>query len=130
MNEPWFIATESFGPSDGDKWSKYIPELIGEDDSSFPLVLPNWDNTPRSGTRGSVYHGSTPATFGEQVRIALDLVAERSPEHRVIFVQAWNEWAEGNYLEPDRRFGRGYLEALRDALLDDGLGTSDGTTAP
>jgi hypothetical protein len=98
-------------------WSRYIPQLL-ENEPSFPLVLPNWDNTPRSGSRGSVYHNSSPALFEEQVRVALDLVDDRPWERRLIFVQAWNEWAEGNYLEPDRRFGRGYLEALHAALVE------------
>ena len=54
---------------------------------------------------------ATPELFEAEVRAALDLLDGRRPEHRIIFVQSWNEWAEGNYLEPDREFGRGFLEA-------------------
>jgi hypothetical protein len=84
----------------------------------YSCVVPNWDNTPRSGTRGVVLQHSTPERFGEHVRRVVEFMEEREipPEHRVVILKSWNEWAEGNYMEPDRRFGRGYLEALRDAL--------------
>ncbi len=78
-----------------------------------PCLVPNWDNTPRNGVNGVVLHESTPALFQAQVRLALDLVTPKPFEHRLVFLKSWNEWAEGNYMEPDRRFGLGYLEALR-----------------
>jgi len=79
-------------------------------------ILPNWDNTPRSGANGLVLRGSTPDLFRRQVRKALAVIAREPLERRLVFVKSWNEWAEGNYLEPDLMFGRGYLEALRDEL--------------
>lgn len=85
--------------------------------TSFPCVVPNWDNTPRSGSRGLVLHGSTPALFARHMRAAVEKVKRELPEGlRFIFVKSWNEWAEGNHLEPDLKFGRAYLEALRDEL--------------
>lgn len=86
------------------------------DPTRYPCVIPNWDNTPRSGRNGLVLTGSTPALFREQLRLALDSIRASPPERRILFVKSWNEWAEGNHLEPDRRFGRGYLEALRDEV--------------
>jgi lipopolysaccharide biosynthesis protein len=80
-------------------------------------LLPGWDNTPRSGLNGLVLHGSTPEHFRRQVRRALSLGTEEPVEHRLLFLKSWNEWAEGNYMEPDLRFGRGYLEALRAELF-------------
>jgi Glycosyltransferase WbsX len=80
-------------------------------------LLPNWDNTPRSGARGLVLHGSTPELFRRQVRRALEATARQAPEHRLVFLKSWNEWAEGNYMEPDLRFGRGYLEVLREEIF-------------
>ena len=85
-------------------------------DELIPCVLPNWDNTPRSGSRGLVVEGSTPRLFGQQVRRALALASRRQARDSFVFVKSWNEWAEGNHLEPGRKFGTGYLEALRDEL--------------
>jgi hypothetical protein len=82
----------------------------------YPLVLPNWDNTPRSGTRGLVIYNSTPEQFRKHFREALSRVADRVPEERIVFVKAWNEWAEGNYLEPDQKWGHDYLEVIREEL--------------
>jgi lipopolysaccharide biosynthesis protein len=79
----------------------------------FPAVVPNWDNTPRSGRRGVVLHRSHPGLFSKHLRTAVRHVEARAPDERVVFLKSWNEWAEGNYLEPDRRFGRGWLEAVR-----------------
>jgi lipopolysaccharide biosynthesis protein len=100
-------------------WAPHIPSLFADAHCSYPTVVPCWDNTPRCGRRGVVYHGSTPDLFGTQMERAIHLVADRPAERRLIFVQAWNEWAEGNCLEPDRRFGRGYLEALHETLAAD-----------
>lgn len=82
----------------------------------FPCIGPGWDNTPRIGGRGIVLHGSRPQLFRRNVETALQRVQGWEREERVIFVKSWNEWAEGNYLEPDARFGRGYLEVLRDTV--------------
>jgi len=83
---------------------------------SHPCLLPNWDNTPRSGRNGLVLHGSTPELFRRHVRRALAIVASDPPEERLVFVKSWNEWAEGNHLEPDLEFGRGYLEVIREEV--------------
>jgi hypothetical protein len=60
--------------------------------------------------------GSTPERFGAQVRGALDVAADNPEGERVLMIKSWNEWAEGNYLEPDDQYGRGRLEALARAL--------------
>jgi lipopolysaccharide biosynthesis protein len=89
---------------------------LAEDPRYIPTVLPGWDNTPRSAHRGVVFEGATPALFGRYLRKAIDLLNRKPPQERLIFLKAWNEWAEGNYVEPDREFGHQYLEAIRQAL--------------
>jgi hypothetical protein len=85
---------------------------------TFPTVLPNWDTTARHGVRGNVLEGCSPELFAEQVRRAIALVADRPADKRVVILKSWNEWAEGNYVEPDQRHGRGFLEAIRDQVVD------------
>jgi len=93
----------------------------------YPCLLPNWDNTPRSGMNGLVFEGSTPDLFKQHVRDALLHVRSKPPEHRFVFLKSWNEWAEGNHLEPDLRFGRGFLEVLRGELMESSI-TGEGST--
>ena len=82
----------------------------------YPCIIPGWDNTPRSGARGVVLHDATPELFARHVREALRQVASYDGEQSIVFIKSWNEWAEGNYLEPDRLHGRAFLEALSGAL--------------
>jgi hypothetical protein len=81
-----------------------------------PCVIPNWDNTPRSGRRGLILTGSSPSGFAREVAAAASAIQHKPLEQRLLFVKSWNEWAEGNYLEPDRLNGVQWLEALRMGL--------------
>ena len=83
---------------------------------SYPCVIPNWDNTPRSGANGLVLNGSTPELFRAHLQKALQRVANLPIDRRFVFVKSWNEWAEGNHLEPDLCFGHRYLEVIRETL--------------
>ncbi|MBR9929834.1 glycoside hydrolase family 99-like domain-containing protein [Enterococcus sp. 079] len=64
-----------------------------------------------------MYVDSTPEKFGNAIDRALSYVQDKEPEHRILFLQAWNEWGEGNYMEPDLVFGCEYLEILRKKIL-------------
>jgi glycosyltransferase involved in cell wall biosynthesis len=88
----------------------------------YPCVVPNWDNTPRSGSNGFVLHDSTPELYEQHLSEAVSLVADRPADERVVFLKSWNEWAETNYLEPDLRWGRAYLEATCRAVAHEGNG--------
>lgn len=82
----------------------------------FPTILPQWDRTPRMASYDGVYVHATPEAFEKHVRQAVDIVSGKEPEHRVIFLKSWNEWGEGNYVEPDTEYGTGFLTAIRRAL--------------
>ena len=99
-------------------YSAEVPERpVGySGDTVHPCVYPNWDNTPRSGRRGLVIRGSEPARFRTLVRETVRQIQHQEPDRRLLFIKSWNEWAEGNYLEPDRTHGHGYLEALHAEL--------------
>lgn len=96
-----------------------LPDRTQELDH-YPCIIPNWDNTPRSGMNGLILTGSTPELFRTNIQRALDLVAHKPPEHRLVFLKSWNEWAEGNHIEPDMRFGHDYLNVLRSEILQTG----------
>ena len=85
---------------------------------SYPCVVHAWDNTPRSGTRGVVLRNPDPAVFDRLLRAALSSVADKPADQRLVFLKSWNEWAEGNHLEPDLRYGRAYLDVVANAARD------------
>lgn len=89
-----------------------IPSDI--DENVIPTICPNYDHTPRSGLRGLVFTNSTPQKFEKHACQILEIVSKK--KNQFVFLKSWNEWGEGNYMEPDLRFGKGYIHALRDAL--------------
>lgn len=83
----------------------------------YPTVVPGWDNEPRRPGSGMTFYGSTPDLFGEWLHKACQYqIANKPDEERLVFINAWNEWAESAYLEPDRRFGYAYLQKTADIL--------------
>lgn len=108
-------------PLDTYPYKKIIKNLFCDWDkkeNGYPQIIPNWDRSPRGGRRAVIYTGSTPELFKQHVKDALKLVENKQPEHKIIFLRSWNEWAEGNYMEPDLKFGHGYLDALAEAVKD------------
>ncbi len=88
----------------------------GQADFRYRGVMMGWDNTARRGNQSFAFHGATPANFRRWLRAALRCArAEARDGETALFINAWNEWAEGTYLEPDREFGRGWLEAVASA---------------
>jgi hypothetical protein len=82
----------------------------------FETVCTRWDNSPRTGANAVVLHRSTPEGYGEWLTTVISRVLGNPEDERLVFINAWNEWAEGCHLEPDQLYGRGYLEATRRAL--------------
>ncbi len=89
-----------------------------KDDRFFASVVPGWDNTPRRAKNPLVWHEASPEEFQKWLTIELRRVEQRPFDRRLVFLNAWNEWAEGNHLEPDQRHGAGYLKADRSALRE------------
>lgn len=81
-----------------------------KDYAVYRTVSPSWDNTARKGVKAHIFAGSTPALYGRWLETAIDDTINRHPEgQRFVFINAWNEWAEGAYLEPDKKYGYAYL---------------------
>ena len=100
-------------------YEKILPDLLKKPElgiENYPCVIPNWDNTPRSGSNGLVLHDSTPELFRKHFREALELAQNLPDERQFVFIKSWNEWAEGNHLEPDLKYGHAYLEVVAEEL--------------
>lgn len=97
---------------------KYLYMAECSKENIFPCMIPNWDNTPRSGRMGVVFHNSNPELFQKHAKMLIEQVQHKPLDKRIVFVKSWNEWAEGNHLEPDIRYGHDYLEALNNALRE------------
>lgn len=91
---------------DEDKW-----------ENVYPTLLPNWDRSPRAGKGAAIYTNSTPELFKKNIERGLDLVKNKSEEHKILFLQSWNEWGEGNYVEPDLKYGRGFIDVISNTLI-------------
>lgn len=85
--------------------------------AGFPCIFVSWDNTPRRGANGIVFINSTPEAFEAGLRGTIASVQTKPHDERIIFINAWNEWAEGNHLEPDLKHGLGFLDAVKRANL-------------
>ena len=101
-------------------YSKTVEGFFAPEDkweNVFPTIMPNWDRTARVGKADGVYLDSTPKKFQKHLHQACELVKDKEAEHRVIIVKSWNEWAEGNYLEPDSLYGKQYLDVIKEELF-------------
>jgi hypothetical protein len=79
----------------------------------FPCVVPNWDNTPRCGSGGYLLAADTPELYANVIEKAVaSFPVDRPDAERVLFIKSWNEWAEGNYMEPDAACGHARIETL------------------
>lgn len=83
---------------------------------SYPCVVHAWDNTPRSGANGVVLRNPDPALFRRLLDAAVVAVEAQPNDQRLVFLKSWNEWAEGNHLEPDLKYGLAYLSVVSAVL--------------
>lgn len=91
----------------------YYKNNYEENPLTIPCIEPGFDHSPRSAHRGIVFDRNTPEKWGEVCKGVIDLIANsKTHSDKVLFIKAWNEWAEGNYLEPDLKYGKGFLEEL------------------
>lgn len=116
----YYLGSLTFLPStlrtDYEKAMKHY--YVEEDkwENVYPTLLPQWDRTPRAGIKTDPLVNATPEKFQRSVEEALNIVKDKDDEHQILFLKAWNEWGEGNYVEPDLQFGHGWIQAIRKAL--------------
>lgn len=83
----------------------FFDKSTDENEKVCPSIITGWDHTPRSAKNGTVFSKETPEQFAAHVKTVLE-----NTNGKFIFVKSWNEWAEGNYLEPDLKWGTAYLD--------------------
>lgn len=101
------------------KYKDAIKHMLNEDcrkNNVIPVIIPNWDHTPRSGSKGLVMTNPAPKYFKQLAMQALDMIKDKPEEEQIIILKSWNEWGEGNYMEPDLQYGHGYIDALAEAI--------------
>lgn len=108
-------------------WNSMVNNVLGkaqvEDNyygkQRFPAVCMGWVNTARRGPEGHVYHGANATKFREWISFLIKHNLSKIPlDRQFLFINAWNEWAEGTYLEPDSKNGFAYLNAFHEALIE------------
>jgi hypothetical protein len=96
-----------------------IEELITEERFTypyFPVLIHDWDNSPRSTSRSLILNNSTPELFRRHLKKGIDKVKNLPEEERFVLLKSWNEWGEGNALEPDKKWGHSYLQVIKEEL--------------
>lgn len=87
-----------------------------QDLNVYPEIIDGNDRSPRSGRKAIIYYNVTPELFYEEAKAVIDSVQHKDFDHRLIFLNSWNEWGEGMYMEPDLKYGKRFIQALRKAL--------------
>ena len=99
-------------------YNDYVDYVIAnykfdQDYVKYPCLNPSWDNTARKGINSFILHDANPEKFGEWVDFVNSNYKPASAEENIIFINAWNEWGEGNHLEPCQKWGHSYLESIK-----------------
>lgn len=116
IGKKWFHIPITYKYSEA---LEYYCKTLDDDISTIPSIIPNWDHSPRSKRNGLILTDATPENFYKYMKRILGFVKNKPQEERLVFLRSWNEWGEGNYMEPDLRYGKGHLESLKKALEEE-----------
>ena len=110
-----------YGKMDYNKWVDYLKAnyLFSNEYVKYPGATPAWDNTARKGENGFMLHNANPQKFKEWLSFIYDNYKPPTEDENFIFINAWNEWAEGNHLEPCVKFGHQNLDAVKEVFSHD-----------
>ena len=99
-------------------YAKFFKSLVYTNSNveTYPMLLPNWDNSPRSKEKGFLFTNSSPENFAHEVKKAVTFANNNLDKNKFVIIKSWNEWAEGNHLEPCQKWGNAYLKQLKDQL--------------
>lgn len=97
-------------------WQQVVKVRPDEQLTTFPGAYVDWDNTPRYKNRATVFRGASPQRFEYWLDQLASSMSQRNLPENFVFLNAWNEWSEGTYLEPDEKYDHRYLEAIQTVL--------------
>ena len=101
-------------------YGEFVHNVVTDDCKNrfiIPEIFPNWDHSPRSGRAATaIFYNEDPNFFYEMACDALNAIKDKPEERQIIILKSWNEWGEGNYMEPDLKYGHGFIKALRKAV--------------
>lgn len=109
-----------FLPTHCINYEKITQHFFAPEDSwqnVYPSLFPQWDRTPRAGNSEGVYIKATPTSFKKHIQDALNVIKNKDVEHQILFLRSWNEWGEGNYVEPDLKYGHAFLDAIKETIV-------------
>lgn len=95
---------------------KFFYNSLDANPSIYPTIISGWDHSPRTGREGLIMYNYTPDLLKEHATQILSLIQNKNDEDSFVFLKSWNEWAEGNYMEPDLKYGHQFLQALKEAI--------------
>jgi len=119
---PSELKTPAFGSHRVYDYATVVGDMIQKPPAAykrFPCVVPSWDNSPRRKTDAVIFLDSSPTLYKRWLQHAIKTTQKLPAAEQLVFINAWNEWGEGNHLEPDQKFGTSYLEATRSVLQPD-----------
>lgn len=116
-----FIKELTFHDYDS-TWRQIVEIRPDQKLTTFPGAFADWDNAARYKKRATIFRGASPEGFAKWLAELVDGMPQRNLPEDFIFLNAWNEWSEGAYLEPDERYGYQYLEAVKQVLARSKLG--------
>ena len=87
-----------------------------KDAGVYPQLCSGYDRSPRAGKKAQIFYNFTPSTWRLHIKDVLSYISHKNFENNIVILKSWNEWGEGNYMEPCLKYGKGYIKALRQAL--------------
>ena len=96
----------------------FYPQKDFDDSKIFPTIITGWDHTPRSGIKGVVMKNYTPSIFKSVIRNLFEKIKKSDKDYNLVFLKSWNEWGEGNFIEPDLKYGKDFLTVLKNEIED------------
>ena len=94
----------------------FIDEHVDNKNDFFPTIIPCWDHSPRSIGKGVILHNSSPTLFRKHIKQVFNMLKNKPEDCQYVFLKSWNEWAEGNYMEPDLKWGKQYINVLKEEI--------------